>query len=419
MKIGHAARVFVASAGIAAMALVGPSTAFGGEPKPPEPVLAAGIVVKVDLATGHSIGELAGLFPVAVVNPVLASRGIYLLRSTDPKLQEAKKLKSLVDKLRKSRAVVYAEVDAQIAVSDTQFHSWPFGPPESAPEEAWSEQPIVASMDLDAAHRLSRGAGQLIAVLDTGVDAAQPVLAGHVDRGWDYVDDDANPADVTDGSDSNGDGVADSAAGHGTFVSGLVRLVAPDARILSQRVLDSDGNGSVFTVAQAIGDSVSSGATVINLSFGTVGTFKSKLLDDAIKRAQSAGVVVVVAAGNQGSDKPHYPASRPDVLSVAALGAQDTVLASYSNCGGWVQVAAPGSDLVGPVPGGGYATWSGTSMASPLAAGQAALLFAGGGQLTAQQVVKAVEDSARPVHGMKVRHGVVDIVQSLERAARG
>ena len=160
----------------------------------------------------------------------------------------------------------------------------------------------------------------LVAVLDTGADTAHPVLAGRTEPGWNYVDDTADTADVGHGVDSDGDGVRDGAVGHGTFVSGLVSLVAPRARILPERVLDSDGVGNALTVAEAIVDSVDAGADVINLSFGTSSAVDSKVLDAALRYAANQDVVVVSAAGNSRSTVPQFPASATGVCGVAALG---------------------------------------------------------------------------------------------------
>lgn len=323
------------------------------------------VVVKVDTAGGYTIGGVAAAAPIAVDTAVLASHGIYLVRPTDPRYLDPKKSKELADRIAHLPGVVYAEPNYAIEVSDTRFHAWPDGAPLDlgTDSRAWQDQPAVASLQLADVHRIATGAGRTVAVLDTGVDATHPALAGRVTPGWDYVDDDPDPTESAAG------GIA---AGHGTFVAGLVALVAPQARIRSYRVLDADGEGSVFAVAEAILDAA--GADVINMSFGVPGKIESKLVSDAIKQARKRGSVVIAAAGNGASAAPDYPAAQTEAIAVTALAPGGSVLAPFANNGNWVDVAAPGEQVVGPVPGGRYAVWNGTSMAAPLVAGQAALL---------------------------------------------
>ena len=123
-------------------------------------------------------------------------------------------------------------------------------------------------------------------------------------------------------------------------------------------MLDSDGVGNVYVVAQAILDAAAAGANVINMSFGTVQPTESKTLADAIATVEASGVVVVAAAGNSASTTPSYPAADTGVLSVSST--SGSTLSTWANRGPWVQVAAPGDSVIGPVPGGGYDIWSGT-----------------------------------------------------------
>jgi thermitase len=166
-------------------------------------------------------------------------------------------------------------------------------------------------------------------------------------------------------------------------------------------------------VAEAVLDAVAAGAQVINMSFGTTEKITSKLLQDAIHEAQSKGVVVVGAAGNDGDNKPDFPAAQPSVLSVAALD-DNGALARFSNWGHWVAVAAPGDDLVGPMPGGGYATWSGTSMATPLVSGQVAILRSANPSVQANKVIEAVEQTATKLSKNGVHFGAIDLPASLD-----
>lgn len=270
-----------------------------------------------------------------------------------------------------------------------------------------------AYLGLPAAHTVTRGAGVVVAVLDTGIDRTHPALAGRVLTGYDFVDMDADPAEV-------GVSGVDVTYGHGTHVAGLVALAAPDAQILPVRVLDQDGAGNLWVLAEALAYAVNpdgdldtpDGAQVINLSISTLR--RTALLneivrdvicaddddddeddddeddddedDDDRRRADDddeclasagRGAVVVAAAGNRGASTPEYPAAEglAGLLAVAAH-TEDGALADFSNRGAWVHVAAPGDRILSSVPASEYGVWSGTSMATPLVAGQAALVRA-------------------------------------------
>ncbi|WP_258724374.1 S8 family serine peptidase [Cellulomonas sp. NS3] len=244
---------------------------------------------------------------------------------------------------------------------------------------AWTDDPLLEHtwpyLDLTRLPRawdLSTGAGTVIAVLDTGVDARHPDLAGSVEPGIDLVSGDSNPAD----DHGHGTIVAGAAMAHGDNGVGAVGA-AYGARLLPVKVLDARGNGADSVVAQGIAWAVDHGADVLNLSLG--GSDPSPVLLAAMQAAVARGVVVVVAAGNDGSDVAQYPAAyAPQVAGVLAVGATDDdgALTDFSSWGDWVSIAAPGSRIVGPAAGGGYAQADGTSLAAPFVSGTAALVLA-------------------------------------------
>jgi subtilisin family serine protease len=222
--------------------------------------------------------------------------------------------------------------------------------------------------------RGTKGGGATVAVLDTGIDATHPELAA-VTRsdGFDFVDVDPDPSDVADGLDQDLDGVTDEGAGHGTHVAGIVHYLAPNALLLPVRVLDSEGNGTMFSVAQGVEHAMTAGADVINLSLAFDGG--SAVAEYAIREAHQAGAVVVASAGNGGTvSATHFPADMPEVIGVAALDSAD-LKAGFSNYGTIVAVSAPGVGIVSTYLSQGYATWSGTSMAAPFVSGTAALVI--------------------------------------------
>jgi hypothetical protein len=382
-------------------------------PAPPAPPQPTQIIVKIDLADGYTIGDITAAFPVQVDKGGLASRGIYLLSPTSPATQNPQKqLQDLANQIKGRKGVAYAEVNLPVQLADTEYFAWPYGEPsaDGTLPAVYADQAAATTLQLDAAHAVSQGAGVTVAVLDTGADPSVPSLQGRLAHGWNYVDDNGDTNDVA--GDSGG-----TVVGHGTFVSGLVALVAPQARILADKVLNGDGYGTVYGAAQAIIDATAAGAKVINLSFGTdTQQPPSDLLQQAIQHAQQAGVVVVAAAGNEGSNKPEYPGSWSQTLSVAALDQAGSALTSFSNYGGWVDVAAPGEAVVGPMPGGGYDIWAGTSMAAPFVSGEAALIRSLIPSIHADHVFQAIENTATHLPQNPIHSGAVKIAASLSFA---
>ncbi|MGH7565552.1 MAG: S8 family serine peptidase [Gemmatimonadota bacterium] len=256
----------------------------------------------------------------------------------------------------------------------------------------YSDQNALDRMRVPEAWEASRGAGVVVAVLDTGVDPTHPLLAGRLATGGvDVIDGDTDPSEVADGVDSDGDGLTDEAMGHGTFVAGLVLSVAPEARVLPIRVLDSDGVGTAFQVAVGLEAARRAGARVVNLSLGM--TEEADVVEQVIDEMEDEGVVFIASAGNRASDRRQFPAGAGDVIGVAAID-EDDRRAEFSNFGSWVSASAPGVGLVSLLPTGALGTWSGTSFAAALASGEAALLIALAPGARADDIRDAILDSA-------------------------
>lgn len=223
------------------------------------------------------------------------------------------------------------------------------------------------AIDLEAAWKVTKGKGVVVAVLDTGFDFYHPDLK------YRYV------AGGKDFSRSRS-GVWDR-MGHGTHCAGIIAAdengsgvvgVAPLAKILPVKVLGDDGSGATSWIAAGIDYAVEQGAHVISMSLGGEGSHQN--IHDAIKRAVAKGVIVVAAAGNSGPNNraPDYPGAHPECVCVAAVDGQLRV-ARFSSRGPQVDIAAPGVDIQSTYPGGKFARMSGTSMATPYVAGMAAL----------------------------------------------
>lgn len=401
-------------------ALAGTATPAGAAGTAPDP--RPGIVV--DLVDGANVESLQADYGLTVEEPLVPSHGLYLMASTErpDKPGDGEKLaKELVKQLAKDARVDWAEVETQDDdATDDRFHAWPDGQPEPVGDDVGdlASQDALSYLKLDEVHNESTGRGIVVAILDTGVDADHPNLAGHLAPAghYDFLDDDDNPGEATDGLDDDGDGFVDEAHGHGTHAAGLVAIVAPDAKILSYRVLDADGVGNPYVVALAIHDAIDSGAVVINISFGMGTKPKSKFVREAFKRAKKNNVVVVAAVGNEGSEDGHFPAHEKDVIGVAAIGRGNLDIASFSNYGKPALVAAPGEDVVSTLPGGGFGAWSGTSMAAPIVSAQAALVLEDRPDAELKKVRDIVGKSSRKMNSRrKIEKGLIDILESLRR----
>ncbi|GAB2649859.1 S8 family serine peptidase [Kribbella swartbergensis] len=222
---------------------------------------------------------------------------------------------------------------------------------------------------------LSKSAGtQIVAVLDTGVDAGHPDLAGHLVAGYNAVSSTRpNPVD-DNGHGTMTLGIIAAGANNGAGVAG----VGWSVKAMPVKVLGADGSGHDADIAEGIDWAVAHGAKVINLSLGGPGY--SSVLSTSVANAIARGVVVVAAAGNDGTGVAQYPAAFYGVIAVGATNAGG-VKTDFSSYGDWVDVAAPGWDILSTgvralTPAGSPPYWycTGTSCSAPIVAGVAALV---------------------------------------------
>ncbi|SNY65729.1 S8 family peptidase [Paractinoplanes atraurantiacus] len=313
--------------------------------------------------------------PVRVVSTTLDKDGrpVVKVRTATDKAAAAE----LVKQAQKADNALGVEVDAPVeALADDPYKSMQWDLPK---------------INTSAAQATSTGAGVVVAVIDSGVDAAHPDLAGQVLPGIDYI--------------TGTTGTSVDPHGHGTHVAGTIAAltgngvgvasIAPGVRILPIRTLDAQGRGVMSDTASGIVWAADHGADVINMSLG--GTSQVSAVTTAISYARGKGVTVVAAAGNsRASGSPtSYPGADPGVIGVAATDSADKV-ATFSNQGSYVDVAAPGVNIASTYPTGlgSYTYMSGTSMASPHVAAVAALLKGYNRNLTPDQVQAALESSA-------------------------
>lgn len=239
----------------------------------------------------------------------------------------------------------------------------------------------LAKIQAPAAWDVSTGSSSVVvAVVDTGVRATHPDLAGKVlAGGYDFVANDNDPTDEN---------------GHGTAVAGTIAPASNNSLgvagvswtnpILPVRVLDANGSGSYSAICNGIIYAADHGAKVINMSFG--GNAWSQTLQDAVNYAWGKQCVIVAAAGNSGNDYPFYPAACNNAVAVSATDSSDAH-PSWSNYGAYVDVSAPGLDILTLYGTDQYAAWSGTSFSSPVTSGVVALMASANSKLTNSQLV--------------------------------
>ncbi|MEX2543077.1 MAG: S8 family serine peptidase [Trueperaceae bacterium] len=281
---------------------------------------------------------------------------------------------------------------------------WAGGEYQWVPEN----DPVWAQIELEPAHTIAPnlGNGVTVAVIDTGLDLEHPALKQALSpsgQWWDFVDNDALPQDIGD--------FGEGGYGHGTNVAGIVRQIAPRAVILPIRVLGSDGQGNVADLAAAIDWAVTMGADVINLSLGA--DKRLRTVDKALKRAAGEGVFITSSAGNDNIEELSYPARESDqgrpeqrehMISVSSVSSGDAK-SEFANFGKKLELSAPGENVYGPAPTQGgepmLASWSGTSMAAPMAAGAIALALGEPISVDRQHLAEYLKTSSLDIYGIE------------------
>lgn len=343
--------------------------------------------------------------------PGIGSTGAQLI-----KVPAGKELQ-LIEALSRNPAVEYAEPDEVVtAATDDQYFPQQYALQNVGQSLTNTAGTLLAAngtadADVDAveAWGVTRGGGTKVAILDTGVANVHDDIAPQVVGYANFVS-----ADTKEDPTAN----PEDKYGHGTHVAGIVAAkynnkigvagVCPECSILDVKVLNDSGAGSSSLIANGISWAADNGAKVINMSLGQ--RVASRTLEAAVNYAWNKGVVIVAAAGNAGTQAKIYPGAYPNVIAVAATDNKDNK-ASFSTYGKWVDVAAPGVNVYSTFPNHpfvlgtqngrsqGYDVASGTSMASPVVAGVAALVWRTPAATDNASVRAKIESTADPITG--------------------
>ncbi|PNH86130.1 S8 family serine peptidase [Arthrobacter sp. AFG20] len=340
----------------------------------------------------------------------------------------AGKESQLIESLSRNPAVEYAEPDALVTAAadepDPDYFPRQYALQNEGQSFTDTNNTLTvaagkADADVDAveAWGVTTGDGIRVAVLDTGVASDNADISPKVVAR-------ANFSTAVTGEDNYG---------HGTHVAGIIAAtkdttgvsgVCPGCSILDGKVINDSGSGSTSAIVNGINWAVENGAKVINMSLGQ--RTPSQALEAAVNDAWNKGVVIVAAAGNAGTPDQFYPAAYPNVIAVAATDNSDAK-ASFSTYGNWVDVAAPGVNVYSTFPkhpfvigsssgrSMGYDIASGTSMASPVVAGVAGLVWSTPAGTANTSVRASVESTADKIDGTGTNwvHGRVNACKAV------
>jgi subtilisin family serine protease len=324
-------------------------------------------------------------------------------------------------------------------------------------------QPAASVINVAQAHTISAGNAK-VAVIDTGIDRTNLVLAPSIGAGWDFVhnqplgqeqadvnqettpilDQETTPildqetTPILDGGsaivlnqettpilDQETTPILDSkkfpAYGHGTMVSGLIHLVAPRATLLPVRSFAADGTSTISQIVAGIYWAIDHNADVINMSFST--KQNSAALQKALNDAQSKGIILVSAAGNDGKSILVWPAAYSNVIGVGSTNNSD-IRSLFSNYGTDATLAAPGEALITTYPSSNfglkqhYAEVWGTSFSGPLVSGTAALLVDIDSHMNGAKARSVFNQSSTPIGNQGLGDGELDVYRAAQTAKK-
>jgi thermitase len=396
--------IFGVSFGPAASAQI--ATPAGNTVNRPDPVLESVRFQGLDVARGEILVQFKNQSaPTAGVH-VLAETGSELIEEFAPRFQRIRfddkmyTMDEILARFRENPNVEFAEPNLLYEMTAT--------PNDPKFSQQWGPKKINCTFAWDLA---IGNPDAVVAVIDSGIDMDHPDLQDQYAYGYDFYANDAIPQDQQ-GHGSHTSGTAAGGFNNGVGIAG----VAAQCRFAAYRAGNKYLSNSA--IVASINDARDKGALVISMSFGSGG--QSTGIKNALANAYAAGVVCVASAGNNGNTNKNWPAADPNVIAVASSDTNDS-RSGFSTYGSWVDVAAPGSNILSTYLNGKYATMSGTSMSCPHVAGMALLLYTlldgGRSQANADIVRNTIQDTSVSV-GNWVIHGRVDVASAVNTLAK-
>jgi hypothetical protein len=392
----------VASVGTAtSLPAIASTTATTVAPTTPRPSATVQVIVK--LQPGAAPAAAATMSRADATSAASIAPNTYLVDAHAPNTSAA------VQAFTRQPGVAYAEPNqlysaSAVTPNDPCLPGCPYG-----------NQWYLTADHAQLAWGVTRGSPNVIvAVLDERVSAHSD-LVGKVFYGPDYSD----PSDFCGSFDQ---------VDHGTHVAGIIAAATNNGvgiaglgwntRVLSVGVLNATGCGTTASIVQGLTYATARHARIINLSLGGPA---SNAIADAVRNAQQNGALVVAAAGNDGSTAPVYPAAYSGVVSVAAT-MPNSLLASFSNRGSWVDIAAPGTSILSTSTVNGpnsYDELDGTSFSTPQVAAAAALLLGKNPCMSSSDLFNRLMATVRPLPGGGVRFGILDVSHAVSPPSMG
>lgn len=304
---------------------------------------------------------------IALDYNLIVSDSIYVKKTFLLNIPDDRELSVVIDLLNDDKRVLNVSENATVGLPEVFQISQGF-PDENRPVFNLGVEPINFyeqsgnySIGIDSAQVLSKGEGVVVAVIDNGLAIEHPLFEeANIVFYHDYI------------TGNNNQNINPPNTDHGTFVTGLILLTAPECTIMPIRAFDENGISDQFTLTKSINWAINHGADIINLSFGT--SILDEPLMEAFEDAHDNGIIMVAASGNDSSNVPLYPASLDHVIAVGSVNAHDSV-SVFSNYGAHLDLVSPGESVYSALSGEyEWGTWSGTSFAAPFVTGTIALM---------------------------------------------
>src|SRR5690625_2581461 len=330
---------------------------------------------------------------------------VYLVEYSETDYKDSEQAKKELEKTLKSMDMNVRYVQDNYSMHALEQPVQTLEPMDVHPNQEWNYNMIHAP---EAWNTTPGSNSTKIAVLDTGIDSNHKNLSNYVD---------------TEAGESFVGGDTSDVQGHGTHVAGTIASygevsgVMQEATLIPVKVLDDDGSGSVYGIQEGILYAASEGADVINMSLGGGGYDQG--MEEAIETANSEGTIVVAASGNDGMQNVSYPAAYDAAIAVGSVDS-DEQRSYFSNYGPELDVMAPGGEIYSTVPGDGYDTLSGTSMATPYVAGVVGLIRSADPSVTVDDARSILTQTAQEAGSEnEYGYGIVDAHAAVTEASDG